>query len=321
MSEWIDLKDGLVRLCLPTLLKDKTTRKNIVLATDSYEDRGRACRADMAITPALLEDMDLKPRIMKSQAEQEARTRKRAEVFTPAWLCCRMNNHLDEEWFGRGEVFNRLSGEHWENTAGRIEFDRRRTWRKYVDSRRIEITCGEAPYVVSRYDAATGQAIEIKDRIGILDRKLRVVNENAEDRGEWLKWALRAFQSVYGYEWQGDSLLIARINLLMTFIEYYRDRWGTAPLEGEAARVLSKVANVISWNFWQMDGLTGTLPQGLPREAPEAPRQLTFFDMGWDVGPQPALPAPIEAGGGQIPCRIRDWRGCRTMTYNSLKRG
>ncbi len=53
-----------------------------------------------------------------------------------------------------------------------------RVWEDYIDSKRLEITYGEAPYLVSRYDASTGEMIDIHKRIGILDRKLRVVNEN-----------------------------------------------------------------------------------------------------------------------------------------------
>lgn len=85
----------------------------------------------------------------------------------------------------------------------------------------MEITCGEAPYLVSRYDAATGELIlPPLRRIGLLDRKLRVVNENAASYEEWIKWVLRAFQSCYGFEYQGDNLLIARINLMMSFYDY-----------------------------------------------------------------------------------------------------
>lgn len=322
MTDFIDLKDGLIKMCLPTLLQDKTTRKNIVFATGSYEDRGSAYQADMEIKAELLPDMDLKPRILKSQEEQALRTRKKAEVFTPAWLCCKMNNYCDDEWFGRTDVFNRLIKEHWTATVGFIEFSPKKTWKKYVDSRRIEITCGEAPYIVSRYDAATGQGIEIKDRIGILDRKLRVVNENTEDVDEWLKWTLRAFQSVYGYEWQGDSLLIARINLLMTFMEYYKVRWDFSLSDKAFSRMVSKVANVIAWNFWQMDGLTGAVPHGIPQEAPDSPKQLSFFDIGWDLGVQ--LEPSIFGNNNEVErtyCRIYDWRSNCSMTYNSLKKG
>lgn len=140
-----------------------------------------------------------------------------------------------------------------------------------MDSRRLEITCGEAPYIVSRYDASTGESIEIKNRIGILDRKLRVVGENTDNEKDWLKWTKRAFQSVYGYEYQGDNLLIARINLLATFTEYLEDRWERRATLNE----LKTIANIISWNFWQMDGLTGTVPIGVPRNSM---KQMSLFD-------------------------------------------
>ena len=95
-----------------------------------------------------------------------------------------------------------------------------------MDSRRLEITCGEAPYLVSRYDTTTGGLIVPPiNRIGFLDRKLRVVNENTITEEEWLKWAERAIQSYYGYEYQGDNLLIARINVLLSFYEYFIERW------------------------------------------------------------------------------------------------
>lgn len=50
--------------------------------------------------------------------------------------------------------------------------------------------------LASRYDAAT--AIPVARRIGILDRKLRVVSENAATEEEWLKFATHAVQSTYG---------------------------------------------------------------------------------------------------------------------------
>jgi len=47
---------------------------------------------------------------MKDFQKQQERTRERAEVFTPTWLCCMMNNFVDEEWFGRKDVFNVQNG-------------------------------------------------------------------------------------------------------------------------------------------------------------------------------------------------------------------
>lgn len=108
-----------------------------------------------------------------------------------------------------------------------IAFPKEKSWKRYIDSRRLEITCGEAPYLVSRYDVSTGDFIvPTKRRIGQLDRKLRVVNENTAAYDDWLKWTIRAFESYYGYEYQGNNLLIARINLLLTFTDYYKERWG-----------------------------------------------------------------------------------------------
>lgn len=140
-----------------------------------------------------------------------------------------------------------------------------------MDSRRLEITCGEAPYLVSRYDTTTGGLIVPPiNRIGFLDRKLRVVNENTITEEEWLKWAERAIQSYYGYEYQGDNLLIARINVLLSFYEYFIERW-KHELE---KKTLNRIANIISWNIWQMDGLKDTVPLGKPYEENQ---QMTLF--------------------------------------------
>ena len=217
MNKLIDLENYPVKPVLERLLQDKTTKQNIIFATDAYLENGPEFTETSQITKdKLLGFMKIKiqPRVEKAAEEQLARTRKKAEVFTPSWIVNKMNNHCDEEWFGRPNVFNTENDTGWVTNDAPIAFEGKDTWQSYVDSRRLEITCGEAPYVVSRYDAATGEIIPIRDRIGLLDRKLRVVNENADGDAEWLKWALRALQSSYGYEFQGDNLLIARVNVL-----------------------------------------------------------------------------------------------------------
>ena len=64
-------------------------KKNIIWATDTYEELGHGFADKEQIDEKLLlQHADIiKPRIQKSQEEQAARTRKKAEVFTPAWLC------------------------------------------------------------------------------------------------------------------------------------------------------------------------------------------------------------------------------------------
>ena len=70
MAELIDLNNAYVQSLLPMLLSDKTTRKNIVFATESYADQGEYYGPTREITENLLPLMDLKPRILKSQEEQ-----------------------------------------------------------------------------------------------------------------------------------------------------------------------------------------------------------------------------------------------------------
>lgn len=278
MGKLIDFESYPVRTTLRILMQDKTTKKNIIWATDVYAENGFGFQDKdhidlMAIRG--LDSIDLRSRTEKAVEEQQERTRKKAEVFTPVWLCNKMNNYADEQWFGQKNIFNFENEEEhtWEVNENKIPFDEKRTWKAYVDSRRLEITCGEAPYLVSRYDATTGELIlpPIR-RIGMLDRKLRIVNENAQNNHEWLQWALRAFQSCYGYEYQGDNLLIARINLVMTFADYFRERMGLDPDEN----LLKQFANVIAWNIWQMDGLKDTVPLGKHHEEYH---QMSIFDM------------------------------------------
>ena len=273
MASLIDINEYPVKDVLEILLKDKTTKKNIVFATDQYARPHEATGEKNQITIQCLrgfENCVIQPRVLKSLEEQAQRTRKNAEVFTPSWIVNKMNNFCDEEWFGRKDVFNVENEQSWSTTTEPITFDKKRTWKKYVDSRRLEITCGEAPYIVSRYDAATGEVIPVPDRIGILDRKLRVINENAADENEWIGWVIRAYQSVYGYEFQGDNLLVARVNLLCTFTDYMDYKWHRQATVNE----LRKIANIISWNFWQMNGFTGNVPVE-PKEILDY-EQITF---------------------------------------------
>ena len=59
------------------------------------------------------------------------------------------------------------------------------------------MTCGEAPYLVSRYNVVSGEEIPESDRIGLIDRKLRVVSENCDDPKEWFDGAVMAFKSTF----------------------------------------------------------------------------------------------------------------------------
>lgn len=221
---------------LDILLADKTTGRHIVWASG----------AKWADEMGANDICNIQTRAAKSKIQQSDRTRRRGEVFTPLWVCARMNDYAD---------------------AALVTDD----WRQYVDKRVLEITCGEAPYLVSRYDTVTGEVIPLQERIGLLDRKLRMVSGNTKKLDDWFHWAKCAFTSTYGYEFQGDNLFVARLNLLMAFMEYFKVRWGIDP-KPELCR---SVANIIVWNIWQMDGLTGRVPS---KDGTGVP--CTIFD--WD---------------------------------------
>ena len=282
------------KVCM-NLLKDHTTQQNIYWATDSYADLGEEFTFYAPITLDKItsyisdegvvvtkEQYDtiikqtpeardryqemIRPRAVKSKREQTQRAKDKAEVFTPAWICNAQNNLIDEAWFGRKDgLFNSPDPEDphkWINNEKKISFEGTgKDWKDYVADMRLEITCGEAPYLANRYDAVTGEYNEVaKFRIGILDRKLRIVSENVKDSKEWILWAKIALRSTYGFEWQGDNLLLAREALFFTFEEHYIEQFGVKKFNQNKMRMMPGVAYIVSWNLWQMDGLTYGLP-------------------------------------------------------------
>lgn len=317
MEQLIDFHAPEVQAVLDTLLKDRSTGKNIIWATDPPEelqtvmyepvtDRSQITTQQLGLTHYEV----VLPRMMKQTDTQQQRTRKKGEVFSPAWVCNKMNNALDADWFGAlgaeesaGQFTVELP-QGWQTVETPVQFPvckgRTPAWVRYVQSRRLEVTCGEAPFLASRYDAATGEMIPVARRIGILDRKLRVVSENAATEDEWRKYATHAVQSTYGYEYQGDNLLLARVNLLLTYAEHLQARWQRKPTKEE----LQPIANIISWNLWQMDGLHLSVPGGKPQPETE---QLDLFSMFGAAEPQPPT----------VSCKVKNWRkGSHGTTQN-----
>lgn len=240
---------------LDLLLLDNTTKKNIIWATNSYKRRGYRF-SDNILPINVIKGNIIQPRSKKAKAEQAKRSKDSAEVFTPSWMCNKQNNLIDEEWFGKKDVFNIELNDDWIVNEEKIIMPEGKSWIDYIKDIRLEITCGEAPYLVSRYDTVTGKPIETKKRIGLLDRKFRIINENCSNNEEWMQYVLEALKSIYGFDWQGDNLLLARENVLYTFIDYYKERFNNEPKE----ELLIQVATIISWNLWQMDGIKCVIP-------------------------------------------------------------
>lgn len=249
---------------LEILLRDQTTHKNIFWATNNYQHLGPDYNFSSQILPKLITGDNgdiIMPRVHKDKFLQQSRSKEMAEVFTPSWICNAQNNLIDNAWFGRNDVFNSELQLHngtykWQVNEEKVKFPKGKTWIDYICDIRLEMACGEAPYITNRYDSITGEFIPIKNRIGILDRKLRIINENVDTTGEWLKATQTAYKNTYAFEWQGDSLLLAREAMLAAFIENYIAKFGKEPL----LKPLVFIAYIISWNVWQMDGIKGVVP-------------------------------------------------------------
>ena len=302
---------------LDILLADRTTGLHIVWGTEDYAEFGDEYKADQEIKLALITGQYegiIQPRTLKEHKWQQGRTREKAEVFTPSWVCNAQNNLVDDAWFKREAVFNVTDGHSWKSTEGKIEFgkDSDRTWQDYVTANRLEITCGEAPYLVSRYDTVTGDLIPIEQRIGLLDRKLRIVNEHTETEEEWVEWAKKAVQSIYGYELQGDNLLLARKNIFLTCCEYFEHRFH----HKMDTKLLTEIATIISWNLWQMDGLNFTVPYC---KLPPDTEQMGLFPVENSLESDGAKSSK-EIYSFKL-CKIKDWDTGETPTFKSLMKG
>jgi len=238
-EDYLLKKDNLLEI----LLQDKTTSKNILWATDSYVSKGELFAPLAPITPDLVTGEYgnlIQPRAVKSKEEQLYRTRDKAEVFTPLSIVKQMNEACDSKRVTQNN------------------------WQQYVGLLKLEITCGEAPYIVSRYDPVSDSTnlLPLSKRVGFLDKKLSVVSKYCDTQEDWIKWSKIAFQSSYGYEWQGDSLLIARENLLYTFIDYYLAQFKEIP----SIELQTEIAEIIVWNIFQMDGLKYVIPMSCKTE-------------------------------------------------------
>ena len=263
---------------LKILLKDRTTKKNIVWATHSYELLGKGFAPSDRINPSKVTGTYanlIQPRSEKSKYEQKDRTKIRAEVFTPTWLVEKQNGYVEAEL-----------------EALDIE--------DYIQVRWLEITCGEAPYMVTRYDTVTGEEIPLSERVGFVDRKLQRISREVSEEVTFYELVKKAYRASYGYEYQGDSLLLARENLLATFEDYYQAKTGNQPTLEQK----KEIATIISYNVFQMDGLKKISPYSA-KQSPS--QQLSLFSDELEV-------QEVEESKTQI----KDWKKNKMIGFECL---
>jgi len=261
LADNIDILENTLRkkgALLDVLLFDYTTKKNIIWAIDSYKNHGQGFGIKMRILPDLVTGkygLLIQPRAAKSFDEQRRRTKDKAEVFTPLKVVDQINKAVDISDHNR--------------------IPHKEKWQEYVRELKLEITCGEAPFIVSRYNpiANTRKIIKLDSRVGFLDKKLRVVSKYCDKKDDWLFWAKEAFKASYGYDWQGDNVLLARENLVYTLIDYYKAKFKRSP----ALLVQEEFAEIISWNIFQMDGLRYVIPMSCHHESNVILGERTLF--------------------------------------------
>ena len=270
------------------LLKDRTTKKNIIWASDSYFGMGKEFSPESCINGKWITNGGsalVQPRIKKHIVLQKERTKDKAEVFTPTWIVKKQNDLIESE------IMN-------------LSLD------EYVNYKWLEITCGEAPYMCTRYDAVTGAPLEIADRVGFVDRKIQRISNEINEHDKWVKYVSIAYKSSYGYEFQGDSLLIARENLLYTFIDYYKDKFNDVP----SVSLMKDIASIISYNMIQMDGLKYIIPYSEERVVKKKDTQLSIFgDLEKADG--------IEIIKEGIKTEIKDWVNHKIIMFECLENG
>ena len=253
---------------LNILLIDRTTSTangthNIIWANKNYlkyDSKRYAMTAEIKpeLITGLMEGI-IRPRALKTKEIQKRRTKSKAEVFTPTWIVKKQNDEVDND-FANDD----------------LETYVKRTW--------LEITCGEAPYMTTRYDMDTGKTIPIAKRVGFIDRKLARINKEVDDKLEWQRLVEESYKSSYGFEWNGDSLLLARENLLYTYRDNFLIKWHTEP----TLILLRLIAKIISYNVFQMDGLKYTIPLTERKEREIDPQMSLFEDYSegkWIVKP------------------------------------
>lgn len=239
-----DISENLIRERMPEILElllidrtksTKKTTKNIIWANNNYTEHSAKYYAPIAqIKPTLITgkmERLIMPRALKAQNIQKERTRSKAEVFTPTWIVKKQNDAVEQDYLN-DDLKTYIS----------------RTW--------LEITCGEAPYMATRYDMETGKILPISEREGFVDRKLKRISSEINNKSEWHNLAAIAYQASYGFEWNGDSLLLARENLLYTYRDYYLEKWQEEPSFDN----FKYIAEIISYNIFQMDGIKYIIP-------------------------------------------------------------
>ena len=136
----------------------------------------------------------------------------------------------------------------------------------------------------------------------LLHSTLRV---NVVEKEQWLEWATKALESTYGFDIQGDNVLLARENILYSVLEWYAYKFPTSSpniVDDIPLSTLKRFAQIISWNIWQMDGIKYTVPEKT---------QQIEIDTGDLFNPTRIEATPIYS-------QIKDWSTGEKLYFKAL---
>jgi hypothetical protein len=246
----------------------EVVRTHVRLMTTGYvTEDGDPLDETAEITPEWLMHHfgQLRRRCDKPKAEQRARTKRRAEVFTPTSVVAFMNDHAEAAKCN-------VPVEELDTVS----------WRDRIQLRALDSCCGEGAFTTTLYDPITGEDIPEPERVGILDRKLRLVVEHAP-MSLAPRYLLTALRTSYACDIMGDNVILARMNVYLAWLEAYRRAMGTPPSIAE----MNEACEVICGTVMQVDALTGMLP------ASDLRAVIPVYDhdtLTWEVWPEDERP-------------------------------
>lgn len=285
---WQSMLQEIDESVLETLLTDKSTRRPLVWPSGPNHPAAWMSREDFLRPQLAAED---------PQAEQ-------AEFLE--WN--RKLNTLDAAWFGHEPAFNEESAQGWQTLSEPVAFDDPFHWKKYVTRPVFLFQAGHGQALVFRPFAQGAEPMQYGKRMGILDRRLRIISENTREESEWLRWAESALQSLYGTDVSPLAIFQARLSALVAVREAYAQRFGgQLPVREEKYMVTT-----LCWNLFQMDPRTGC---SFPVEEKPAPVQLSLFEAPgtqFSEADRDGMPA-------ENPALSRTENGARTEPAGSLQ--
>ena len=109
----------------------------------------------------------------------------------------------------------------------------------------------------------------------------------------------------------------------MRLCDYTRDRWNEEPSEAS----LKRIADIISWNIWQMDGIHRTAPySGIVIDSKHKDDEKSICHMSiFDFSQEMQLKETVQKEVSNyspvaVDCKIYDWHNNEIITYKSVRK-